>query len=64
MPVFHSKYAMLKGDYANEKLMEESNLLAFMSKTAIARAIVNDPRFKKVEKKDLYKIFGNCVCEI
>jgi len=60
-PVFHSKYAMLKGDYAKEKLMEEeSNPLAFMSKTAIAKALLQDPRFN-IGKKDLYPIFGNVV---
>jgi len=52
---------MLKGDYAKEKLMEEeNNPLAFMSKTAIAKALLQDTRFN-VGKKDLYPIFGNVV---
>ncbi len=60
-PQFYAKYSNLKLQNVKKRLdIESENPLQFMSKTAIARAILNDPRFN-VSKKDLYPIFGNVV---
>ena len=60
-PPFYAKYSELKVQNVRKRLeIDENNPLQFMSKTAIARAILNDPRFD-VSKKDLYPIFGNVV---
>lgn len=60
-PQFYAKYSDLKLENVRKRLdIESENPLQFMSKTAIARAILQDPRFN-VSKKDLYPIFGNVV---
>ena len=60
-PQFYAKYSDLKLQNVKKRLdIENENPLQFMSKTAIARAILQDPRFD-VSKKDLYPIFGNVV---
>ncbi|KAA0006379.1 MAG: hypothetical protein FE045_03335 [Thermoplasmata archaeon] len=60
-PTFYAKYSELKLENVKKRLdIENENPLAMMSKTAIARAILNDPRFN-VSKKDLQPIFGNVV---
>ncbi|RLF51737.1 MAG: hypothetical protein DRN11_02255 [Thermoplasmata archaeon] len=62
-PPLYAKYSNLKLAKVRERLIDDENPLQFMSKTAIARAILNDPRFN-VSKKDLYPIFGNIVYRI
>ena len=58
---FYAKYSDLKLQNVKKRLdIEGENPLQFMSKTAIARALLEDPRFN-VSKKDLYPIFGNVV---
>ena len=60
-PQFYAKYSDLKLQNVKKRLdIENENPLQFMSKTAIARALLQDPRFN-VSKKDLYPIFGNVV---
>lgn len=60
-PTFYAKYSDLKLENVRKRLeIDENNPIAMMSKTAIAKAILNDPRFN-VSKKDLYPIFGNVV---
>ncbi|HEC76044.1 MAG TPA: hypothetical protein ENI33_02150 [Thermoplasmatales archaeon] len=63
-PTFYAKYSDLKLENVKKRLdIESKNPLQFMSKTAIARAILQDPRFD-VSKKDLYPIFGNVVYKL
>jgi len=63
-PTFYAKYSNLKLENVKKRLdIDENNPLQFMSKIAIARAILNDPRFN-VSKKDLYPIFGNVVYKV
>lgn len=63
-PTFYAKYSDLKLENVKKRLdIESENPLQFMSKTAIARAILQDPRFD-VSKKDLYPIFGNVVYKL
>ena len=58
LPTFYAKYSDLKLQNVKKRLdIDENNPLQFMSKTAIARAILQDPQFN-VSKKDLYPIFG------
>ena len=60
-PTFYEKYSELKLRNVRKRLeIDENNPIAMMSKTAIARAILQDPRFN-VSKKDLQPIFGNIV---
>lgn len=60
-PTFYEKYSELKLENVKRRLdIENDNPLAMMSKTTIARALLQDPRFN-VSKKDLYPIFGNVV---
>ena len=63
-PQFYAKYSDLKLQNVKKRLdIEGENPLQFMSKTAIARALLEDPRFD-VSKKDLYPIFGNVVYKL
>lgn len=58
----YEKYSVIKLENVMKKLdVENENPLKFMSKTEIAKCILNDERFKHVSKADLYKIFGNVV---
>jgi len=63
-PQFYAKYSDLKLQNVKKRLdIENENPLQFMSKTAIARALLQDPRFN-MSKKDLYPIFGNVVYKL